>query len=375
VTTLSLAKQLIACRSLTPDGAGSVELLAARLTSAGFTCERIDRGAVQNLWAHHGSGRPLVCLAGHLDVVPPGPLDRWTSDPFTPTERNGNLYGRGAADMKVSVAAMITAAERFVQTSPAHPGTLAILLTTDEEGTGIDGTRAVVSELQARGTHIDACIVGEPTSSERFGDTVKNGRRGSLNGILTVKGVQCHIAYPERGRSPILPALPALSELAATEWDRGNEYFAPTSFQISDLHAGTGANNTIPGSMRVLFNFRFSTEWTGDRLRARVHETLDRHGVDYDLEWHLSGAPFLSPRGGLVDVMVNTVHAVTRVTPALSTGGGTSDGRFLAAISDAVVEFGPLNGSIHAIDEHVAVADVDPLSAVYEQAVAALLAR
>ncbi|HTM04122.1 MAG TPA: succinyl-diaminopimelate desuccinylase [Vicinamibacterales bacterium] len=375
MTTLSLAKQLIACRSLTPDGAGSVELLAARLTSAGFTCERIDRGAVQNLWAHHGSGRPLVCLAGHLDVVPPGPLDRWTSDPFTPTERNGNLYGRGAADMKVSVAAMITAAERFVQTSPAHPGTLAILLTTDEEGTGIDGTRAVVSELQARGTHIDACIVGEPTSSERFGDTVKNGRRGSLNGILTVKGVQCHIAYPERGRSPILPALPALSELAATEWDRGNEYFAPTSFQISDLHAGTGANNTIPGSMRVLFNFRFSTEWTGDRLRARVHETLDRHGVDYDLEWHLSGAPFLSPRGGLVDVMVNTVHAVTRVTPALSTGGGTSDGRFLAAISDAVVEFGPLNGSIHAIDEHVAVADVDPLSAVYEQAVAALLAR
>ena len=282
---------------------------------------------------------------------------------------------RGAADMKVSVAAMITAAERFVKTAPAHPGTLAILLTTDEEGTGIDGTRAAVSELQARGAHLDACIVGEPTSSERFGDTIKNGRRGSLNGILTVTGVQCHIAYPERGRSPILPALPALAELAGTEWDRGNEYFAPTSFQIADIHAGTGANNTIPGSMRVLFNFRFSTEWTDDRLRARVHDVLDRHGLDYDLEWHLSGAPFLSRRGGLVDVMVNAVHAVTGLTPALSTGGGTSDGRFLAAIADAVVEFGPLNGSIHAIDEHVAVADIDPLSTVYEQAVAALLAR
>jgi succinyl-diaminopimelate desuccinylase len=375
VTTLSLARQLIACRSLTPDGGGSIELVTARLADARFTCERIDRGAVQNLWAHHGSGRPLVCLAGHLDVVPPGPLEAWTTDPFTPAERDGNLYGRGAADMKVSVAAMITAAERYVQAMPAHRGTLAILLTTDEEGTGIDGTRAVVAELRARGTHIDACIVGEPTSTKQFGDTIKNGRRGSLNGILTVKGVQCHIAYPERGRSPILPALPALSELAATVWDRGNEYFAPTSFQISDIHAGTGANNTIPGSMRVLFNVRFSTEWSDDRLRTRVHQILDRHGLDYDLEWHLSGSPFLSPRGGLVDVMVNAVRAVTGVTPALSTSGGTSDGRFLAAIAGAVVEFGPLNGSIHAIDEHVAIADIDPLSAVYEQAVAALLAR
>ena len=375
MTTLSLARQLIACRSLTPDGGGSIELVTARLADARFTCERIDRGAVQNLWAHHGSGRPLVCLAGHLDVVPPGPLEAWTTDPFTPAERDGNLYGRGAADMKVSVAAMITAAERYVQAMPAHRGTLAILLTTDEEGTGIDGTRAVVAELRARGTHIDACIVGEPTSTKQFGDTIKNGRRGSLNGILTVKGVQCHIAYPERGRSPILPALPALSELAATVWDRGNEYFAPTSFQISDIHAGTGANNTIPGSMRVLFNVRFSTEWSDDRLRTRVHQILDRHGLDYDLEWHLSGSPFLSPRGGLVDVMVNAVRAVTGVTPALSTSGGTSDGRFLAAIAGAVVEFGPLNGSIHAIDEHVAIADIDPLSAVYEQAVAALLAR
>jgi succinyl-diaminopimelate desuccinylase len=371
--TLALAKQLIACRSLTPESAGSIELVTARLEAAGFTCERIDRGPVQNLWAIHGSGAPLVCLAGHVDVVPPGPVDRWTSDPFTPTERDGELYGRGAADMKVSVAAMVTAAERFVAATPRHRGTLAVLLTSDEEGTGVDGTAAVVTELQSRATHLDACIVGEPTSVEQFGDTIKNGRRGSLNGILTVNGIQCHIAYPERGRSPILPALPALAELAAIEWDRGNEYFAPTSFQISDIHAGTGANNTIPGSMRVLFNFRYSTEWTDERLKARVQQVLDAHGVDYELEWHRSGAPFLSPRGGLVDVVADAVRAVTGVTPALSTGGGTSDGRFLAAISTAVVEFGPINASIHAIDEHVRITDIGPLTAIYERAIADLL--
>jgi succinyl-diaminopimelate desuccinylase len=373
LATLTLAKQLIGCRSLTPDDAGSIALVTRRFEAAGLACERIDRGAVRNIWARHGSGPPLVCLAGHLDVVPPGPVERWTSDPFTPAERDGLLFGRGAADMKVSVAAMITAAERFLAARPAHRGSLALLLTSDEEGAGIDGTAAVVRELQSRGEQIDACILGEPTSVERLGDTIKNGRRGSLNGVLVVKGVQCHIAYPERGRSPILPALPALAELAAIEWDRGNEYFSPTSFQISDMHAGTGANNTIPGSMEVWFNFRFSTEWTDDALKARVHQVLDAHGVDYELKWALSGRPFLSPRGGLVDVLTDAVQQATGVAPALSTSGGTSDGRFLSSIAREVVEFGPVSASIHAIDEHVKLADIAPLSLVYERAIATLL--
>jgi len=373
-TTLDLAKQLIACRSLTPDDAGCMELLATRLGAAGFACERMDRGPVRNLWARRGTGAPLVCLAGHVDVVPPGPVERWTSDPFTPTERDGRLFGRGAADMKVGVAAMTTAAERFAAASPGHRGSLALLITSDEEGTGVDGTKAVVRELQGRGERIDACILGEPTSTTRFGDTIKNGRRGSLNGVLTLRGVQCHIAYPERGRSPILPALPALAALAATEWDRGNEYFAPTSFQISDVHAGTGANNTIPGSMEVWFNFRFSTESTEESLKTRVHQVLDAHGLDYELTWALSGAPFLSPRGGLVDVVSAAVREVTGVTPALSTSGGTSDGRFLAAVSREVIEFGPVSASIHGIDEHVSLADIGPLSQIFERALGALLA-
>jgi succinyl-diaminopimelate desuccinylase len=371
--TLDLAKQLIARRSLTPDDAGCLELIGGRLAAAGFTCERMDRGPVLNLWARRGTGAPLVCLAGHVDVVPPGPVEKWTSDPFTPTEREGFLFGRGAADMKVGVAAIVTAAERFVTATPAHGGSLALLLTSDEEGAGVDGTKAVVRELQTRGERIDACIIGEPTSVERLGDTIKNGRRGSLNGVLTVKGVQCHIAYPERGRSPILPALPALAELAATEWDRGNEYFSPTSFQISDVYAGTGANNTIPGSMDVLFNFRFSTESTEEGLKSRVHAVLDAHGLDYELRWALSGPPFLSARGGLVDVVTEAVRAATGLTPRLSTSGGTSDGRFLADISREVVEFGPVSASIHGIDEHVKLADVGPLSQVYECALSALL--
>jgi succinyl-diaminopimelate desuccinylase len=371
--TLDLAKQLIARRSLTPDDAGCLELLGARLAAAGFTCERMDRGPVRNLWARRGTSSPLVCLAGHVDVVPPGPVEQWTSDPFTPTERDGLLVGRGAADMKVGVAAMTTAAERFVASTPSHAGSIALLLTSDEEGAGVDGTKAVVRELQSRGERIDACIIGEPTSVARLGDTIKNGRRGSLNGVLTVKGIQCHIAYPERGKSPILSALPALAELAAVEWDRGNEYFSPTSFQISDLHAGTGANNTIPGSMDVLFNFRFSTESTEDALKTRVHAVLDAHGLEYELKWALSGPPFLSARGGLVDVMSDAVRAATGVTPALSTSGGTSDGRFLASIAREVVEFGPVSASIHGIDEHVKLADIGPLSQVYERAVSALL--
>jgi succinyl-diaminopimelate desuccinylase len=277
--------------------------------------------------------------------------------------------------MKMPVAALVTAAERFVAATPNHRGSLALLFTSDEEGAAIDGTAAVVQELQARGERIDACIIGEPTSTERLGDAMKNGRRGSLNGVLTVKGVQCHIAYPERGRNPIHMAMPALAEVSAIEWDRGNEYFAPTSFQIANVHAGAGAINTIPGVLDVQFNFRFSTESTADQLKARVHDVLDRHGVDYDLAWTLVGLPFLSPRGGLVDVVSAAVSSVTGVTPALSTSGGTSDGRFLAAISREVVEFGPINKSIHGIDEHVRLADIAPLSAVYEQTIATLLAR
>ena len=371
--TLELAKQLIACRSVTPDDGGSLDLIGSRLATAGFTGERLDRGGVRNLWARRGSRAPLVCLAGHVDVVPPGAVERWTSDPFTPTERDGFLFGRGAADMKTSVAALVTAAERFVARTPNHQGSLALLFTSDEEGAGIDGTAAVVDALRSRGITIDACILGEPTSSALLGDAMKNGRRGSLNGVLTVKGVQCHIAYPEHGRNPIHMAMPALAELASTQWDRGNENFSPTSFQMSYVQAGAGANNTIPGAMRVLFNFRFSTESPPEQLQQRVHATLDAHAVDYTLEWTLSAAPFLSPRGRLAEVMTDAVAAVTGVTPAMWTSGGTSDGRFLAAISREVIEFGPVNKSIHAIDEHARLADIAPLSAIYEHAVATLL--
>ena len=373
--TLALAKQLIACRSLTPEDAGALEIIAARLEPAGFACERIDRGRVRNLWARRGAGAPLVCLAGHLDVVPPGAIAEWTSDPFTATERDGKLFGRGAADMKTSVAAMVTAAERFVTATPGHGGSLALLFTSDEEGAGVDGTAAVVRELQARGECIDACILGEPTSTTRLGDTIKNGRRGSLNGVLTVNGVQCHIAYPERGRNPIHEALPALAELAGTTWDAGNEYFSPTSFQIAHVLATAGANNTIPGSLEVWFNIRFSTEWTADRLKARVEQVLRAHGVDYSLAWQLSGAPFLSPRGGLVDVMSAAVASVTGVTPQLSTSGGTSDGRFLSTITREIVEFGPVSASIHQVDEHVRLDDIAPLSTIYQRAIVSLLTR
>lgn len=371
--TLTLAKQLIACPSLTPEDGGSLDLIASRLTAAGFTCERLDRGPVRNLWARRGDGAPVVCLAGHVDVVPPGPADRWTSDPFVPTERDACLYGRGAADMKTSVAAMVTAAERFVAGRPDHGGSLALLFTSDEEGSGVDGTAAVVRTLQSRGERLDACILGEPTSSSRLGDTIKNGRRGSLNGVLTVRGVQCHIAYPERGRNPIHEALPALAELAALEWDGGNEYFTPTSFQIAHVHASAGANNTIPGALDVWFNFRYSTESREDDLKARVHAVLDAHKVDYTLTWTLTGAPFLSGRGRLTDTLSAAVASVTGVMPTLSTSGGTSDGRFLATVSREVAEFGPVSATIHGIDEHVALADIEPLSAVYEWTLAALL--
>jgi succinyl-diaminopimelate desuccinylase len=377
-STLELAKELIARRSIAPDDGGCMDLIASRLAKSGFNYERLDRGKAQNrvrnLWARHGSEKPLVCLAGHLDVVPPGPVDRWASDPFEPTERDGCLFGRGAADMKTSVAAMVTAAERFVTATPNHRGSLALLLTSDEEGPALEGTFAVVQQLQWRNESIEACILGEPTSTSMLGDTIKNGRRGSLNGVLTVKGVQCHIAYPERGSNPIHMAVPALAELASIEWDKGTDSFSPASFQISHVHASTGANNTIPGALDVWFNFRFSTESTEGQLKRRVTAVLDAHHVDYDLKWTLNGAPFLSPPGGLVDVLSAAVKSVTGVTPRLSTSGGTSDGRFLSAVSREVVEFGPVSASIHAIDEHVLLADITPLSAIYEQAIGLLLA-
>jgi succinyl-diaminopimelate desuccinylase len=368
--TLQLAKALIACRSITPEDAGALAVVATRLSAAGFQCERLDRGSVNNLWARYGDSGPLVCLAGHVDVVPPGPVGEWTSDPFTPTERDGELYGRGAADMKSSVAAMVTAAERVVRDGSG--GSIAILLTSDEEGDAVDGTAALVSILRARGVTIDACIVGEPTSTERFGDTIKNGRRGSLNGRLRVRGQQCHIAYPERGRNPIHDATPVIAALVSTEWDRGNEYFQPTSFQISNIHAGTGASNIIPGTMDVAFNFRFSPESTAQVLQAGVRKILDRHNLQYDLEWTLIGEPFLTGRGPLVDALMASVESVAGVRPALSTSGGTSDGRFLATLAREVVEFGPLNDSIHKIDEHVRIADLEPLSVIYERTVTSI---
>jgi succinyl-diaminopimelate desuccinylase len=366
--TLQLARQLIACRSVTPDDGGCLHLVASRLTGAGFRCERLDRGLVGNLWARHGSSGPLVCVAGHVDVVPPGPLEEWTSDPFTPTERDGFLYGRGAADMKGSVAAMVTAAERVSRVAHGR-GSVAVLLTSDEEGQAVDGTAAVVEELRARADTIDACIVGEPTSHERLGDTIKNGRRGSLNARLSVHGRQTHIAYPERGRNPIHDAARAIAALVSVQWDRGNEHFQPTSLQVSNIHSGTGAVNVVPGTLEVLFNFRFSPESSAPGLQARVREILDGQGLRYDLGWTLVAEPFLTPRGSLVDALMEAVQSVAGVRPALSTTGGTSDGRFLARLAREVVEFGPLNHSIHEIDECTRVADLGPLSAIFERTI------
>lgn len=372
--TLDLAKTLIACRSITPDDGGALTIVAERLGQAGFECERIDRGGVRNLWARFGRSGPLVCLAGHVDVVPPGAIDQWHGDPFVAIERDGALVGRGAADMKASVAALVTAAERIAASSPGR-GSIAVLLTSDEEGDARHGTRAVVEALQARGVAIDAAIVGEPTCVERFGDTIKNGRRGSLNGILTVHGVQCHIAYPERGLNPIHAALPALTELAATRWDEGSESFPPTGFQISNVRAGAGANNVIPATLEVMFNFRFSPASTVDALKERTRRVLEGHGVRHSIEWSVSAEPFGSSAAGpLVTSMRAAVTEVTGQAPALSTSGGTSDGRFLAAIAQEVVEFGPLNGSIHQVNEHVRIADLGPLSLIYERAVRALFA-
>lgn len=370
MTTLELAKALIARRSISTEDAGCLELIAARLAPLGFVCERMDStgptGLVRNLWARHGTAKPLIVFAGHTDVVPPGPLGQWASDPFVPTERDGMLYGRGAADMKTSVAAAVVAVERLLADTPELQGSLAFLLTSDEEGDATDGTVKVVEALKARGETLDCCIVGEPTSVSQQGDTIKNGRRGSLSGKLVVKGVQGHVAYPEKVKNPIHRAAPALAELAAAHWDIGNEFFPPTSFQISNIHAGTGATNVVPGTLEVLFNFRFSTASTADHLQQRVHQILDKHDLEYDLFWTLGGRPFLTTPGRLVSALVEAIQVEADITAELSTSGGTSDGRFIADICPEVVEFGPVNATIHKIDECVAIADIEPLARIYE---------
>lgn len=371
--TLSLAEQLISCRSITPEDGGCIPIIAQRLQCSGFACERIDRGGVANLWARRGTARPLLCFAGHTDVVPSGPLDQWQSDPFRPTRRNGVLYGRGAADMKGSLAAFVTATEAFVSAHPEHDGSIAFLLTSDEEGDAVDGTVAVTETLAARGEHMDFCVIGEPTSFSRLGDTIKNGRRGSLSGKLTVNGVQGHIAYPQLAKNPIHMVAPAMADLARRTWDRGNEFFPPTTWQISNIHGGTGANNVIPGCVTIDFNFRFATASTPERLKAQVSETLDQHDLDYDIVWTLGAKPFLTARGTLVDASLEAIREETGIEAELSTTGGTSDGRFIAEVCPQVIEIGPVNASIHKIDECVEIADLSRLSAIYRRILEQLL--
>jgi succinyl-diaminopimelate desuccinylase len=371
--TLEFARRLIGLPSVTPADAGCLDLIVGRLRPLGFTCQRIDVNGVANLWARRGTAKPLICFAGHTDVVPSGPPDQWTTPPFEATERDGKLFGRGAADMKSSLAAFVVAVEVFVAKYPGHDGSIALLLTSDEEGDGVDGTLRVVEALQARGEHIDYCVVGEPTSVQRLGDTIKNGRRGSLSARLIVKGLQGHVAYPENVRNPIHLAAPVLAEMAVTRWDEGNAYFPATSFQVSNIHAGTGAGNVVPGSVEVDFNFRFSTASTVEGLQNRVHALLDRHGLEYEIRWTFGARPFVTPRGRLVDVLIESVRAVTGVSPALSTSGGTSDGRYIIDICPEVVELGPVNASIHKVDEHIAIADLEPLAAIYGQALTRLL--
>lgn len=373
-STLALTEALIRCDSITPHDAGCQLLMIERLEALGFQVEQLRFGEVDNFWARRGNGGPVLCFAGHTDVVPTGPMEKWHTPPFEPTIRDGYLYGRGAADMKASLAAFITAIEDFVQRHSDHSGSIALLITSDEEGVAHDGTVRVVDWLEARGETIDYCIVGEPTSTSTLGDTIKNGRRGSLSGTLTVKGQQGHIAYPHLARNPVHLLAPALAELADTVWDRGNAHFPPTSWQVSNLHAGTGATNVIPGTCEVKFNFRFSTENTADTLKQGVHAILDRHGLEYDLEWALSGNPFLTEPGTLTAALGEAISEVTGLSPALSTSGGTSDGRFIKRIARELVEFGPVNATIHKLNECVAVEDIERLSAVYRRTLEKLLA-
>jgi succinyl-diaminopimelate desuccinylase len=372
--TLSLAQTLIARRSLTPADDGCLEILIERLQKLGFHIERMRFGEVDNLWARRGDTAPVLCFAGHTDVVPTGPLEQWDSDPFVPTIRDGKLYGRGAADMKSSLAAFITATEAFLAQHANPQGSIALLITSDEEGIAVDGTVKVVETLKARGELLDYCIVGEPTCTDTLGDTIKNGRRGSLSGNLTIKGIQGHIAYPHLAKNPIHLAAPAIAELAQTGWDQGNEYFPPTTWHISNIHGGTGATNVIPGTLNLLFNFRFSTASTVESLQNRVHEILDRHSLDYDLQWELSGKPFLTPKAELANAMHAAIVEVTGIEPQLSTSGGTSDGRFIADICAQVIEFGPRNATIHKLNEHVAVDDLEKLSRIYQLIMENLLA-
>ncbi|OWT55157.1 succinyl-diaminopimelate desuccinylase [Candidimonas nitroreducens] len=372
-SVLDLVKDLIARRSVTPEDAGCQNLLAERLRASGFGSETLACDEVVNLWTRRGNTAPLLVFAGHTDVVPTGPLEKWSSDPFVPTERDGKLYGRGAADMKSSIAAFVVAAEEFVAAHPQHRGSIGLLITSDEEGPSINGTVKVCEALAARGESLDYCIVGEPTSVQALGDTVKNGRRGSLSGRLTVKGLQGHVAYPQLARNPIHMVAPALAELAQTQWDQGNEYFPPTTFQVSNLHAGTGATNVIPGEAVLDFNFRYASCSAPADLQARVARVLDSHGLEYTLDWTLGGQPFLTPRGELSQALAGAIRDETGVATELSTTGGTSDGRFIARICPQVVEFGPINATIHQIDEHIRLDTLEPLKNIYRRTLERLL--
>ena len=365
IDVVDLAKELIARHSVTPNDAGCIDLLCGYLEPLGFECEKISRGGVDNLWARRGTASPVVCFAGHTDVVPTGPLDQWHSDPFTPTIRDGVLYGRGASDMKSSLAAFVVAIDEFIRQHPDHPGSLAVLFTSDEEGPAVDGTVRVCEALKDRNEKLDYCIIGEPTAVEKLGDMIKNGRRGSLSGVLTVKGVQGHVAYPQQVKNPIHLVAGAIAEMAATKWDDGNEYFPPTSWQISNFNSGTGANNVVPGEAHVRFNFRFATASTLESLQTCVHGILDKHGVPYDLEWRYDGRPFLTPKGDLVAAVAKAIKTVTGLTTELSTTGGTSDGRFIADICGQLVECGPTNATIHKLNECIRVEELEQLPQIY----------
>jgi succinyl-diaminopimelate desuccinylase len=370
---LELAKELIARKSVTPEDGGCQELIAKRLAAAGFRCEPMKFGAVTNLWARRGTQPPVVCFAGHTDVVPTGPLGEWHSDPFVPTIRDGKLYGRGAADMKSSIAAFVVAAETFVAERPQHSGSIALLLTSDEEGPALDGTVRVVEKLKSRNEMIDYCIVGEPTSVDVLGDTLKNGRRGSLSAKLVVRGIQGHVAYPHLARNPVHQLAPVLAELARTQWDKGNESFPPTTWQVSNIHAGTGAANVIPGSVEVEFNLRFSTASTDASLRERVESVLNKHGLEYSIRWTLGAKPFLSKRGRLAQTVMEVAKRRTGRSAELSTTGGTSDARFIIEICPEVVELGPVNASIHKLNEHIELAELEKLPDIYLDTLRALL--
>lgn len=380
--TLALTEALIRCPSVTPEDAGCQAIISQRLTPLGFACQTLISGPenfrVTNLWAikrgQSGTQGKLLVFAGHTDVVPTGPIEQWISNPFIPTQRDGKLYGRGAADMKTSVAAFVVAVEEFIQHYPEHRGSIALLLTSDEEGPGIDGTIKVCEKLQAQGERLDYCLVGEPTSSQQLGDMIKQGRRGSLSGKLTIRGMQGHIAYPHLASNPIHLIAPALNELVQIHWDQGNAFFPPTSWQISNIHAGTGANNVIPGEVVIDFNFRFSTASTPDNLKQRLTAVLEKHNLNYEIIWQLGGEPFLTESGELTTALINAIQTECQLTPECSTTGGTSDGRFLAKICPQVIEFGPVNASIHKINEHIAISDMEPLKNTYRRTLEQLLA-